>query len=155
MNISNGMKRHIIVEIIVFFFILLFVYAGVSKLMDLQKFRIQIGQSPILANIAGLVAIAVPLIEVLIAIALVFPKTRLPGLLASLCLMIMFTTYIVLIMNSGEHIPCSCGGVLQQLNWRDHLIFNIVFVILGILGTFLQYNNPDKKTSTIKNILLQ
>lgn len=149
------MKRHIIVEIIVFFFILLFVYAGVSKLMDLQKFRIQIGQSPILANIAGLVAIAVPLIEVLIAIALVFPKTRLPGLLASLCLMIMFTTYIVLIMNSGEHIPCSCGGVLQQLNWRDHLIFNIVFVILGILGTFLQYNNPDKKTSTIKNILLQ
>lgn len=147
------MKRHIVVEIIVFFFILLFVYAGVSKLMDLQKFRIQIGQSPILANIAGLVAIAVPLIEVLIAIALVFPKTRLPGLLASLCLMIMFTTYIVLIMNSGEHIPCSCGGVLQKMGWKNHLIFNIAFVILGITGTAMQYDKVRDHSN--KDILLQ
>ena len=155
MNIQKPLKRQITIEIISFFFILLFVYAAVTKLMDLEKFRIQIGQSPLLTEIAGTVAWLVPTSEIFVALLLSTSRFRLHGLMLSVILMVMFATYIFVIVNFSEHVPCSCGGVLQQLNWRDHLIFNIVFVILGILGTFLQYNNPDKKTSTIKNILLQ
>ena len=68
--------------------------------------------------------------------------------------MVMFTTYIFIIMHFSEHVPCSCGGVLQRLGWQEHLIFNIVFVMLGIIGALLQYNN-EAKAPSIKDILLQ
>src|SRR5690606_35884387 len=80
-------------------FILLFVYAAVSKLVDYGNFRVQLGQSPLLTAYAHVVAWAVPAIELIIAVGLVSPKLRLRGLYASFALMVMFTAYIVIILN--------------------------------------------------------
>jgi len=154
MNIQKPLKRQITIEIISFLFILLFVYAAVTKLMDLEKFRIQIGQSPLLTEIAGTVAWLVPTSEIFVALLLSTSRFRLHGLMLSVILMVMFATYIFVIVNFSEHIPCSCGGVLQRMKWTDHLIFNITFVILASFGVVLQFienrNSPDAK-----NILLQ
>src|SRR5690606_12650117 len=118
-------------------FILLFVYAAVSKLVDYGNFRVQLGQSPLLTAYAHVVAWAVPAIELIIAVGLVSPKLRLRGLYASFALMVMFTAYIVIILNFTEFIPCSCGGVLENLGWTEHLIFNIVFILLAAVGILL------------------
>jgi uncharacterized membrane protein YphA (DoxX/SURF4 family) len=128
------MKKETLVEIICFLYIILFIYAATMKLMDIEKFRIQIGQSPLLVSQAHVVAWVVPLTEILLAILLAIPRVRLIGLYASFSLMVMFTTYIVVITNFSEHIPCSCGGVLEKLNWNQHLVFNIVFDILAIVA---------------------
>ena len=154
MNNQEPLKRQIAIEVISFLFILLFVYAGVTKLMDLEKFRIQIGQSPLLTEIAGTVAWLVPTSEIFVALLLSTSRFRLHGLMLSVILMVMFATYIFVIVNFSEHVPCSCGGVLQRMKWTDHLIFNITFVILASFGVVLQFienrNSPDAK-----NILLQ
>src|SRR5690606_7657944 len=50
---------------------------------------------------------------------------------------VMFTAYIVIILNFTEFIPCSCGGVLEDLGWTEHLIFNIVFILLAAVGILL------------------
>ena len=131
------MKRQVIVEIISFLFIILFVYAALNKLLDVEKFRVQIGQSPLLTSIAPLVAWFIPIVEIAVALMLAFPKSRLLGLYASFSLMLMFTIYIVAILNFSDHIPCSCGGVLEKMGWREHLIFNIGFVLLGLLGILM------------------
>ncbi|MDQ2656909.1 MAG: hypothetical protein M3Y60_05770, partial [Bacteroidota bacterium] len=34
-------------------------------------------------------------------------------------------------------LPCSCGGVLNSLGWKAHLVFNIVFTLLSIVGIML------------------
>ena len=149
------MKRQVAIEIISCLFIFLFVYAAVTKLTDIEKFRVQIGQSPLLTGIAGLVSWLVPATELLIAVLLIFPKYRLVGLLSSLTIMVMFTCYIFIIMNFSEHIPCSCGGVLQRLSWRDHLIFNMAFVIAAIAGITLQFSMNSKDGRSAKDILLQ
>ena len=130
--------KSIFIEIICFLFILLFVYAAVNKLMDVQKFTVQIGQSPLLTNIAGFTAWFIPIIEIVVALLLAWPKTRPIGLYGAFTLMVMFTAYIVAILSFSEHIPCSCGGVLEKLDWTEHLIFNIAFVILGAIGVLLQ-----------------
>jgi uncharacterized membrane protein YphA (DoxX/SURF4 family) len=131
------MRREVIIEIICCAFILLFMYAAVTKLMDYEKFRVQIGQSPLLTEFAGLVVWGIPAAEILICIMLVIPRFRLIALYAAFSLMILFTAYIISILNFSEFVPCSCGGVLAQLGWTEHLIFTGVFALLALMGIIL------------------
>lgn len=139
------MKKALIIEIISGAFIFLFVYAAVSKLMDLDKFAAQIGQSPILTDINYIVAWAIPITEIVIALLLTTKRTRSAGLSMSLVMMILFSAYIVAILSFGEHIPCACGGVIERLGWKGHLIFNISFVFLAALGIWLETHLNQRK----------
>lgn len=131
-------SRGMIVELISYLFILLFLYAAVNKLLDFQKFKVQLGQSPLLTNYAIAIAWLIPTIEILICVLLYLKKTLLIGLYASFSLMLLFTTYIIVILTLTERIPCSCGGILEKMGWTEHLIFNIAFVFLAIIAIFLQ-----------------
>ena len=131
------MKRQIAIEIICFLFILLFVYAALMKWMDVEKFHVQLGQSPLLMAFADYLVWIVPATELIIVAMLVFKKTRLVGLYASFTLMVMFTVYIVVILTFADHVPCSCGGILEKMGWTEHLIFNIAFVLMGAAGVIL------------------
>src|SRR5690606_30036638 len=88
----------ILLELIVMLCVLLFLYAAVNKLMDVQKFRVQIGQSPLLTPIAGFTAWAVPLLEIALALLLLFHKTRLLGLYGFFGMMVLFSAYIVVLV---------------------------------------------------------
>jgi len=140
--------RFNIVYIVAMLYALLFTYAAVSKLLDYQDFSIKIGQSPLLSIFAGYIAIGVPLVELIIVFMLCIPRLRIAALFASFCLMVMFTVYIYTILNYSHYVPCSCGGVLQDLGWTEHLIFNIIFTGLAIIG--LVVNNADNWLSRKK-----
>lgn len=131
------MKSKITVEIIGFLFILLFVYAALMKLMDVEKFQVQLGQSPMLMAFAEPVSFLLPITELIVAGMLAFSRTLLIGLYASFTLMALFTGYIVIILNFASHVPCSCGGILERMGWTEHLIFNIVFVLVAVTGIVL------------------
>jgi uncharacterized membrane protein YphA (DoxX/SURF4 family) len=126
--------RKVAVETIALLFVVLFVYAAVTKLLDYEKFRVQLGQSPLLTNFAGWVAWAIPAIEIVLSVMLVIPRSRHVAFFGSFGLMVMFTAYIIAILQFSDYIPCSCGGVLQDMSWTQHLVFNVVFVLLGFGG---------------------
>jgi uncharacterized membrane protein YphA (DoxX/SURF4 family) len=136
--------RQMLTDIICYCFILLFLYAAAAKLLDDQKFELQIAKSPILTDFAGILVWLVPVVEIVIAILLMFPKTTSLGLFAALGLMTLFTAYIIVILNFSENIPCSCGGVLEHMSWQQHLVFNAVFVILSIAGILLHSKSQNK-----------
>lgn len=121
-------------DLTAYFYILLFFYASISKIMDFENFQVQIGQSPLLSAYAGMVSYGVILLELLIVGCLSLSKFRLAGLYASTALMCAFTVYIYLILNYSDFVPCSCGGILEKLGWREHLVFNIGCVILGCIA---------------------
>jgi len=154
-NYRSTEKKNLIVEIISYLFIILFVYAAVSKLLDFEQFRVQLGQSPLLSAFAQWIAWAVPTIEIVIAVLLISPRFRLPGLYASFSLMIMFTTYIIIILNFTDFIPCSCGGVLEQLGWTEHLVFNIGFILLALLGILFLSNNEKINLQLAPGIVIK
>lgn len=135
MKMSN--RRSIIIEIICAAFVMLFVYAATTKLIDYDKSRLQVGQSPVLTSYADIVVWLVPALEIIISLLLTAVRFRLMGLYASFTLMVMFTAYIVVITRFSDYVPCSCGGVLETLSWNEHLVFNIVFVVLGAIGILL------------------
>ena len=135
--------RMMFFDLIRYAFILLFLYAATSKLLKYQDFEVQIAKSPILTDFAPFLVFLVPLTETIIAILLFIPKTYGIGLYSSLSLMALFTSYIIVIMNLSDSIPCSCGGVLSTMSWTEHFFFNMIFLILAILGILLQEKIKD------------
>lgn len=145
--------KNIIVTVICYLYVLLFVYTAVSKFLDFEKFQIQLGQSPILSAYADWISWGVILSELLVSGLLLFDKTRRVGLYIAFALMTMFTTYIVIILNFSSFVPCSCGGVLEKMGWTEHLVFNIGFMILALIGLVLDKINLVKSKSFIVSIL--
>src|SRR5690606_5996803 len=141
-------KKHIskkaIVETISMLFILLFVFASISKLLEFNDFQTQLGQSPLLSAFAVPVSYGVIITELATSMLLVFSLTRRVGLFITFVLMTMFTMYIIIILNFTSFTPCSCGGVLEALGWTEHLIFNIVFMILAIVAIYLIHGKLSK-----------
>ncbi|MBX9886987.1 MAG: hypothetical protein K2Y30_03520 [Flavobacteriaceae bacterium] len=144
LNIKPGFKKYT-VEVICILYILLFVYAAVSKLLQIEHFRIQIGKSPLLSAFAEIVAWGVPISEIVISLLLMMPKLRRTGLWLAMGLMSMFTTYIFIILNFSSYIPCSCGGILEKMGWKEHLIFNLVFVFLAAIALWFSFNEMKQR----------
>jgi uncharacterized membrane protein YphA (DoxX/SURF4 family) len=140
----NTKIQSLSLEFICLLYILLFVYAAVSKLLDFENFQVQLGQSPLLSAFAGLIAWLIPIIELILALLLFFPKWRLIALFAAFSLMVMFTAYIYIILNYSSFVPCSCGGILEKLSWTEHLIFNAVFLMLAAAGILIQASGDPK-----------
>lgn len=148
MNRSEYFKS-IIIEVICFVYIVLFLYAAVTKLLDFENFQVQIGQSPLLSAYASWISWLVVFTEVLISLLLIFPQTRALALWAAFNLMLMFTIYIFIILQYSSYVPCSCGGILEKMTWEIHLVFNCIFVVLATIALILNWNGKRSKLSII------
>ncbi|OUL63441.1 MauE/DoxX family redox-associated membrane protein [Flavobacterium sp. AJR] len=139
--------RKVFLEIVCLLYVFLLVYAAMNKGLDFENFKVELGQSPLLSAFAGWISWAVLIVEFLIAILLLFPSTRIKALYAGFCLMTMFTAYIFIMLNYSSFLPCSCGGILEKMSWQEHLVFNIIFVVLAGLGLWLNHSqsSPGRK----------
>ncbi len=137
-------RYQIALKIICFLFLALWVYAATSKLLIYQEFEIQLSKSPFASNYSTLFVWMIPLTEYILAGLFLFPKYILSALYLSFSMMVLFTIYIVGVLNFSNVIPCACGGVITTLSWNEHLLFNILFIGLAILGILL-----FKKQNTI------
>ena len=125
----------------VYFFILLFVYAAISKLVDFENFQVQVAQSPLLSAFATPIAYGVVVGELIIALLLCFQTTKALGLYLFLGFMTAFTVYIYLILHYSPFVPCSCGGILEKMGWWEHLWFNSFICIISIIMLFSYSDN--------------
>lgn len=137
--------RHIIRTGCIYAFVLLFTYAAVSKLLDFETFTVQLAQSPLLSAYAGVIAWVVPGVELGLSGLLLLERFRVPALYACFTLMVMFTAYIVIILHFSDFVPCSCGGVLEQLSWNQHLVFNVFFIVLAGVALWLSSTTAPLK----------
>jgi len=137
------------VTIISYSFAILFIYATISKILDFENFQVQIAQSPLLSAYAGMVSYGILVIELLTAGLLLLPKRRITGLYAAFALMTAFTAYIYLLLNYSDFIPCSCGGILEKLGWREHLAFNFGCIILAVPALIITEKSRPISTRTL------
>jgi len=131
-------KRTTIIEIITVLNIILFLYTGIAKIMDYSVFKEQLALSPILSWAANPVAILLPVVEFAIVLTLTIPRWRLKGLYASFIIMTLFTGYIIALFSISTEMPCSCGGIMEELSWQQHIVFNGAFVLLNLGAIYLQ-----------------
>ena len=138
---SQIMKPIILVNLITWFFIFLFVYTGVVKLSEVHLFREQLLSSPFLGPFAGIFNWALPIGEILLAIALFIPRFELKALYATLILMSLFTIYVIVIYFFDSHLSCSCGGIIEELTPKQHILFNTSCVFLSTLAIAMRKRN--------------
>lgn len=144
---KNIRLTDVILEVICFLYLLLFIYAAVNKLLDFQQFKDQLAQSDIWSGYGHWIAGLVPLTELVLAILLLIRPYRLLALYGSLGLMMLFTTYIIVLLYFSDHIPCSCGGVISNMGWTSHLVFNLCFMGLALYGIVLMHKKKNNHTT--------
>src|SRR5258705_4766691 len=127
-------KKNWLTDIFASIFIFLFVYTATNKLLNIDKFRAVLSQSPVIHASANLLSWLVPFAELLISVLLFLRGTREYGFLSSSIIMGGFTLYVAYMILFSPHLPCSCGGIISRMNWTQHLIFNSIFFFLSILG---------------------
>jgi thiol-disulfide isomerase/thioredoxin len=141
------MKKTILADIITYFFVLLFTYTGAAKLADIHTVREQLLSTPLLGSplFASIVTWALPIGEILLALALIIPKLQLKTLYATLSLMTVFTIYVTVLLFVDSHITCSCGGIIEQLSPKQHVLFNGACVILSRIAIAIYRRQPSNR----------
>ena len=118
--------------------VLLFTYAALSKLFTFSDFDQQLHNQSFPGWLADFLLYFLIPVEITTALLLCFKRTMLFGLLISSTLMLAFTAYIAMVMlHFWDRVPCSCGGILNQMGWTAHLIFNSIFLILNLIALYL------------------
>jgi hypothetical protein len=141
---TSLINKNSVADVVASLLIFLFVFTAISKLLNIENFKVIISRSPLLHEVAGFVSFAVPITELVISLLLFLPHYRKGALLLSSILMAAFTLYIGYMLSFTPDLPCSCGGVIQQMTWPQHLIFNIVFFLLSLLAWKIKNNfNKD------------
>ncbi|MBT2563752.1 hypothetical protein J7E50_05405 [Pedobacter sp. ISL-68] len=142
------MENRVILNVAGAALIVLFVYTAGSKLYELDRFRAELGRQVFPQLFLPALLIGIPLSELLVVALLAFPSTRRYGFLLSTVLMAVFTLYILgALLHLYSNIPCSCGGVLRKMGWKQHFVFNLVFFGLSLYGLILTFKERRRGKS--------
>lgn len=147
------MRKQPIINFISYLLIFLFVYTASSKLMDMHAFRAVLGAMPGIKAYAGFIAVAIPVAEIATALLLLVPVTRKTGLFCSALLLVLFTFFLLYMLMTANHLPCSCGGVISSMNWQQHIVFNLFFTALSVMAFY--YAKKARPVQTKQTSLLQ
>lgn len=144
------MKRNEIVSLIAVVLIILFSYTAIAKLIDMSEFERQLAGQELPSWAKAPLVWLIPAAELLLSVLLIIPATRLPGLYGSALLMTLFTGYTgLVVVGYFDRTPCSCGGVLRSMGFEAHLVFNLFFLALSILGIY-RFHSQNKFAVTQK-----
>jgi len=128
------MKRASLLSLLQSLLLLLFAYTAVSKFLNLAAFEAVLRRTPFISRGAAVLAPATPLAELAIVLLLLFPKTRYWGFVASAAILLLFAVYLTAMLLSGLKLPCSCGGMISALGWKEHVAMNVVLAGLSVWG---------------------
>lgn len=122
----------------------LFLFSAYEKIIGYDQFLNGLKKVSFISQFAKVIAWAVPLIEILISILLIIPKTQKWGLYGFAGTMTVFSLYILSMLLSQETLPCNCNLIIDKLSWTQHLWFNLAFIALATIAIkFSKTNNKS------------
>jgi len=123
----------------------LFVYTAYAKIIDHDRFLKGLTRVHLINGFAVIISFLVPIVEIIVALLLLIPKTAKAGLYCFLTVMTSFTLYIISAMIWEKKLPCHCGGAIEKLSWSQHIWFNLAFITLAIFALRLFKLNTSFK----------
>jgi putative oxidoreductase len=130
----SAKTRLVIVDTISYLFILLFMYTAANKIWEFHNFEWVLSTLPVIGSFSELIAYSIPAAEIIASLLLLSYTGRHLGLILSCLLMLGFTTYLLFMIIYTDNLPCNCGGVLSQLSWKQHIAFNLFFLLLSFIA---------------------
>lgn len=136
-------KKHtqaVLLTFICSLLIFLFAYTALEKFTSYRVFKVILIEAPFTRAYASILVIVIPALEALIALLLFIPSLRKVGLYCSFILLFLFTIYVGGMLLSGSTLPCSCGGIIQALSWKQHFVLNVLLTCVAGAGIYLEKN---------------
>ncbi|WP_147313924.1 MauE/DoxX family redox-associated membrane protein [Deminuibacter soli] len=143
------MKKTTFLELLCVLFAFLFFYTGIVKYLDYTNFSYDLRRSYVFGPFSNVASILLPAAELAISAGLFIPRFRSIALYCFTFMMAAFTLYVggMLIFVDHASRPCTCGGIIRDMSWPQHLVFNIVVTLLGIIAIYL-HKKTYRKTGT-------
>ncbi|QEM09112.1 MauE/DoxX family redox-associated membrane protein [Mucilaginibacter rubeus] len=127
------MKKELLYELVTALLILLFLYTGLSKLLDFQNFEVAMRFQHLPGWITFPLTYTLPLAEIVVAALMIPDQSRLTGIYIFLGMMTAFSLYAgAALIHLFPRAPCACGGALRSLNWEQHFVLNLLFTVLAV-----------------------
>ena len=123
----------------------LFVYTAYAKITDHDRFLKGLTRVYLISGFAVIISFLVPIVEIIVALLLLIPRTARLGLYFFTVVMTVFTVYIISAMIWEKRLPCHCGGAIEKLSWSQHIWFNLAFISIAILALRLNKLNTSFK----------
>lgn len=118
------------------FFVILFCYASISKILDFRNFQSQLGQSPGLAGYEIVVAYSIIFLQIITVILLCYQPFRILGLWFTFGILSVFAGYVAFILIYSENLPCTCIALFKKISWKENLILNTGLMIVALADIF-------------------
>ncbi|PAW95188.1 hypothetical protein CKK33_17450 [Mucilaginibacter sp. MD40] len=115
----------------------LFFYTAYAKIIDHHRFLRGLMRVHLISTSAAFISIAVPIVEIIVSLLLLIPKTAKFGLCCFVTVMTGFTLYIISALIWEKNLPCNCGGAIEKLSWIQHIWFNVAFILIAICAIWL------------------
>jgi hypothetical protein len=139
------MTKNIVSQVCRFLLLLVFAYTVYHKLVDMSKFESTLLKSTLIdVYQVKYLLYLIPAIE-LTAIFFLLRKDYLIGLYISLFVMLLFTIYLVALNNFSFYKGCSCGGIFNEMSYAQHILVNIILVVICLVGLFLYKERATKR----------
>ncbi|MCC4228622.1 MauE/DoxX family redox-associated membrane protein [Zunongwangia profunda] len=137
--------------ILLYYFILLLSYAALSKITEGNSLYTSLMNAPLYlsAKLAAVGQWLIPITELVLAISISFKSTRRIGYLSIALLFILLSVYTGWIIWFLPNKPCSCGGLISLLSWKQHVVFNLVNLILSLVAWYLTKREVTANPKTI------
>jgi putative oxidoreductase len=134
--------KAVIIEFLIFFPTLLFIYTPFSKVFQWDQYVDSMMAQPLAVWFKTVLIYILPVVELGAVALMARSKTRTFGLYFTSCLLILFTGYTLLIkLHFFRKVPCTCAGVFRHMSWNEHLALNLA--MLAITGAVLYLRRHD------------
>jgi len=119
-----------------FILIALWSYAFFIKIIDFSHYQKQMADQPFAGIFKSVLTYGLLVFEGIAALLLIIGHQR-SGLRLSLMLLIAFSLYILFILAGYfPERPCSCGGFISKMSWKNHLWFNLALIAINSFCLF-------------------
>ncbi|MBX2954431.1 MAG: hypothetical protein KF870_18170 [Leadbetterella sp.] len=131
------------IKILTIVLLTLWIPVVLDKIINFEVFKSGIFRQPFDDSYAQVLIYLLPFLEGVAVIFFLIPSLQRWAFALSTLLMLAFTLYVgAALAGAWEKLPCGCGSVLSGMTWKQHLFFNLFFLLLSGYGFYLL--NPKR-----------
>ncbi|WP_333574517.1 MauE/DoxX family redox-associated membrane protein [Sphingobacterium sp.] len=155
-GVVSYIRKHpqeFVLQVLTFVFICLWIFVGSKKVFTYAEFRASMIRQPFADQYGIVLSYILPAVELATGILFIFEGTKRLGFWATLILMLVFSSYVILALrDTWGSIPCDC--ILEfPISWKAHLWVNGLITIACIVGLLLNWKIRKSFKTTRKPIL--
>src|SRR5579859_7081513 len=119
-------QKEIVQELITFYLCLSLFYEGVYKLAYWHNFSVWLCRAPLLQSIGGPLGYIIPIGEIVLAVCLLIPATRLQSLYISLGILVVFILWVAIWTSITKRIYWPFHGFSSRGTWREKILISLL-----------------------------